>query len=304
MKSQWECVLENLGEWVGSFTTVTPQGELIEDIPSIINLEGIQANQAIHLVLKRFYPLPNSTERYPKEIVWDFSSPPGIGAIYFETGAFSSGVLAVTAGLKTIAEFSLLATDRRFRMIQMFAPDLQLVDNAPQQDDRVTFVREQRQGTTAPERPHLTIPDLLGRWQGIATTFYPHSPSPSVTNTESTFTASDARSAQLHQRSYRFVEDDRWIELTVPNDAPAEILSQRLLHFCEDGQSYQMLLLPDGGYSTTPTQIRLGHPFYLEIGWMYQQGQRQRLVRRYDSTGKWESTTFITEELVLPVIPL
>ena len=22
MKSQWECVLENLGEWVGSFTTV------------------------------------------------------------------------------------------------------------------------------------------------------------------------------------------------------------------------------------------------------------------------------------------
>ena len=95
MKSQWECVLENLGEWVGSFTTVTPQGELIEDIPSMIKLTGIRDNQAVHLVLNRFYPLPNSTEKYAKEVVWDFSTPPGIGAIYFETGAFSSGGLMV-----------------------------------------------------------------------------------------------------------------------------------------------------------------------------------------------------------------
>ncbi|MCY7335843.1 MAG: DUF3598 family protein, partial [Chamaesiphon sp.] len=42
MKSQWECVLENLGEWVGSFTAVTAEGEPIEDIPSMIRLEGIR----------------------------------------------------------------------------------------------------------------------------------------------------------------------------------------------------------------------------------------------------------------------
>ena len=120
MKSQWECVLENLGEWVGSFTAVTAEGESIEDIPSIIKLEGIRDNQAIHLVLNRFYPLPGSTELSAKEVVWDFSTPPGIGAIYFETGAFSSGALAVTAGVKTIAEFSSIEIDRRFRMIQTF----------------------------------------------------------------------------------------------------------------------------------------------------------------------------------------
>jgi Domain of unknown function (DUF3598) len=275
MKSQWECVLENLGEWVGSFTTVTAEGESIDDIPSIINLAGVRDCQAIHLVLTRFYPLPNSTERYPKEVVWDFSTPPGIGAIYFETGAFSSGTLAVTAGVKAIFEFSLLATDRRFRMIQTFDTDLKI--------DRVTFVREHRQGTTAPERPHLTIPDLLGTWNGTATTFQPQSESPIVTNTKSTFITSDS--------GYRLVEDGDSIEIAV--------ISDRLLRFSDDenSQSYQMLLLPDGSYTTTPTQIQLGYPFYTEIGWVYEQGQRQRLVRQYDSMGKWCSATFMSEEI-------
>jgi len=276
MKSQWECVLENLGEWVGSFTAVTAKGEPIEDIPSVIRLEGIRDRQAIHLVLNRFYPLPSSTERSAKEVIWDFSSPPGVGAIYFETGAFSSGALAVTAGVKTIGEFSLIEIDRRFRMIQTFDPHQRL--------DRVTFVREYRQGTTAPERPHLTIADLLGRWTGTATAFYPPSESPMITNTESTLIEIDS--------GYQLVED---------NDSMNLIVSSFALQFVnpKDGQSYQMLLLPDGGYATTPTQIRLGHPFYLEVGWVYQQRQRQRLVRRYDSTGKWESATFISEEVNL-----
>jgi hypothetical protein len=287
MKSQWECVLENLGEWVGSFTTVTSKGELIEDIPSIINLVGTQDNRSIHLVLTRFYPLPNSTERYPKEVVWDFSTPPGIGAIYFETGAFSSGVLAMTAGVKTIAEFSLIAEDRRFRMIQMFDSNQQL--------DRVTFVREHRQGTTTPERPHLSIPDLLGTWKGTATTFYPYSESPITTAIESTLRASDGHYQLVEDNDSILLQSSYANDLTVAIDAPAE----RLLQFSngEDGQSYQMLLLPDGGYATTPTKIGLGHPFYLENGWIPESGKRQRLVRRYDSNGKWYSVTFITEEI-------
>ncbi|NMG18657.1 DUF3598 family protein [Brasilonema bromeliae] len=30
MKSQWDCVLQKLGEWHGSFTRVSPQGKLME----------------------------------------------------------------------------------------------------------------------------------------------------------------------------------------------------------------------------------------------------------------------------------
>jgi Domain of unknown function (DUF3598) len=281
MKSQWECVLENLGEWVGSFTTVTPQGELIEDIPSIIKLTGIRDNQAIHLVLKRFYPLPNSTEKYAKEVVWDFSTPPGIGAIYFETGAFSSGGLTVYLGAKTISEFSLRAGDRRFRMIQTF--------DIAQKLDRVTFVREQLQGTTTPERPHLEIADLLGAWTGVATTLYADDRPAIEVATQSTFTVSDT--------GYQLIEQSRSINLTVDPHVPGARLWQFINS--SDGQSYQMLLLPDGGYSITPTQIELGHAFCLEIGWIHQTNQRQRLVRRYDSSGKWESVTFFVESIEL-----
>jgi hypothetical protein len=278
-KSQWECVLENLGEWVGSFTTVTPTGESIEDIPSIIKLEGSDDNRSIHLVLKRFYLLPNSLERHPKEVVWDFSTPPGIGAIYFETGAFSSGILAVNSGVKSIFEFSLVAGDRRFRMIQMFAPDLTL--------DRLTYVREYRQGKNPPERPSLIITNLLGKWQGTAITSSADDRSSSTMDIDSTFTVSDT--------GYQLIADGRSIELKVVNDN----LAPNLLQFTDDRdrQSYQMLLLPDGGYAITPTQIALGHPFSVEIGWIYQPGKRQRLVRQYDSTGKWESVTFINEEI-------
>ncbi len=277
MKSQWECVLENLGEWVGSFTTVTAQGELIEDIPSIIKLTSVRDNQAIHLVLNRFYPLPNSTERYAKEIVWDFNTPPGIGAIYFDTGAFSSGAWAVTAGVKTIAEFSLRAGDRRFRMIQTFDINQRL--------DRVTFVREQQQDTTAPERPQLRIADLLGNWSSTMTTFAADAQVPIITTTESTFTASNS--------GYQLVENGELLDsIAIGNPATA-----RILQFSRSGQDYEMLLLPDGGYTTTPREIRLGHPFDLEIGWLHQTGQRQRLVRRYDSAGKWASTSFMVDSL-------
>jgi Domain of unknown function (DUF3598) len=282
MKSQWECVLENLGEWVGSFTTVTPTGELIEDISSIIALEGLDDNRSIHLVLKRFYPLPNSTEKYAKEVVWNFSTPPGVGAIYFDSGAFSSGVLAVNIGVKSIAEFSLVAGDRRFRMIQMFDPNQKL--------DRLTFVREQRQGTNPPERPQLTVADLLGKWQGTAITLYADHRSPCTINIDSTFTVCDT--------GHQLIANGHSIDLKVADDN----LAPHLLQFVDerDSQSYQMLLLPDGGYAITPTQIELGHPFSLEIGWIHQHGQRQRLVRQYDRTGKWESVTWIEEKIDTP----
>ena len=287
MKSQWECVLENLGEWVGSFTTVTPQGELIEDIPSAITLAGMRDNQAVHLVLKRFYSLPNSTEKYAKEVVWDFSTPPGVSVIYFETGAFSSGAPVVNIGVKTIAEFSLIAGDRRFRMIQTF--------DIAQQLDRVTFVREQLQGATTPERPHLDITDLVGTWAGIATTSYADGQPSIETNTRSTFSVNDT-GYQLVEQDHSLAEPLPWrIDLTVVTDLPLP----RLWQFIDDRdqQSYQILLLPDGGYTITPTKISPGHAFYLEIGWIHQTGQRQRLVRRYDSSGKWESVTFVVESI-------
>jgi Domain of unknown function (DUF3598) len=271
MKSQWNCVLENLGEWVGSFTTFSPQGAEIEDIPSIISLVGTEGNRTIELVLKRFYPVAGSSELESKSVSMNFSTPDA-GAVFFDTGAFSSGQVSVNVGMRAIGEFCLVGIDRRCRLVQVYNSALQL--------ERVTLIREQRQGTNAPERPLLNVSDLLGTWScseasgnldGRNVTSVP-------TKTKSTFITTD--------RGYQW-DDDILISLTASSD--------RLLQFDRDNQSYQMLLLPDSAYSICPTQIIPGHPFYLEMSWFLSPGLRHRLIRRYDSTGKWDSTSFSIE---------
>jgi hypothetical protein len=271
MKSQWDCVLENLGVWVGSFTVFSPQGEEVEDIPSVISLVGTDGNKSIELVLNRFYPIVGSSELESKTVAMSFSTPDA-GAVFFDTGAFSSGQFAVNVGVRSIGEFCLVGKDRRCRLVQVYNSALQL--------ERVTLIREQRQGTNALERPLLVISDLLGTWScseasgildGRGVVSVPK-------KTKSIFSTTD--------RGYQW-DDDTLISLTASSD--------RLLQFDLDRQSYQMLLLPDSAYSICPTQIIPGEPFYLEMGWLLSPGWRHRLIRRYDSTGKWNSTNFMVE---------
>ncbi len=287
IKSQWDCVLENLGEWVGSFTVFSPQGEEIEDIPSVISLVGKGGNTSIELVLKRFYPVVGSSELESKQVAMNFSAPDP-GAVFFDTGAFSSGHFSVSRGVRSIGEFCLVGIDRRCRLVQVYDAALKL--------ERVTLIREQRQGTNAPERPLLTVSDLLGTWNcseasgsldGRSVTSVPK-------KIKSIFSTTD--------RGYQW-DDDILISLTASSDwaKPTLCLTagcrqrERLWQFERDNQSYQMLLLPDNAYSICPTKIIPGHPFYLEMGWLLSPGLRHRLIRRYDNTGKWEGTNFSIE---------
>jgi hypothetical protein len=271
MKCQWDCVLENLGEWVGSFTVFSPQGEEIEDVPSLISLVGKDGNTAIDLVLKRFYPVAGSSELESKEVAMSFSTPDP-GAVFFDTGAFSSGQFAVNVGVRSIGEFCLVGIDRRCRLVQVYNSALQL--------ERVTLIREQRLGTNAPERPPLNASDLLGTWSSSEG-------SGSLDARKIASVPKKKKSIFLTtDRGYQW-DDDVLISLTASSD--------RVLQFDLDNQSYQMLLLPDSAYSICPIQIIPGHPFYLEMGWLLSPGLRHRLIRRYDSTGKWDSTNFIVE---------
>ncbi|MGC9524130.1 MAG: DUF3598 family protein [Limnospira sp.] len=56
MRSQWENFLTNLGDWQGSFTEISPGGDILKDTPSRLMLEGLQDNQAVRLTLQRFPP--------------------------------------------------------------------------------------------------------------------------------------------------------------------------------------------------------------------------------------------------------
>jgi hypothetical protein len=279
IKSQWDCVLENLGVWVGSFTVFSAEGEEVEDVPSVISLVRTEDSNTIELVLKRFYPVVGTSELESKAVAMNFSTPDP-GAVFFETGAFSSGQLSVRGGVRSIGEFCLVGIDRRCRLVQVYNSALQL--------ERVTLIREQRQGTNALERPLLDVSDLLGIWRcsEASGSLDGKSVASVPKKTESIFIATD--------RGYQW-DDDVLISLTATRDWAKPTLRERILQFEQDNQSYQMLLLPDSAYSICPTQIILGNPFYLEMGWLLSPGLRHRLIRRYDSTGKWDSTSFMVE---------
>lgn len=284
MESQWSYVLQNLGEWQGSFTHLSPAGEVMKDIPSLISLEGVNQNQTIHLVLKRFYPIPGSAELHPKELVMDFSAM-GSGALCFENGAFSEGKMYFSPGLPFVAEFCLLnggqgnlaqgnLAQRRSRLVQIF--------NAASQLNQITLIREQRLGSDAPERPPLVLEDLLGEWQGDAVTRYPNDATPKTHSTAFTL---------LHESATQLIQ-----KLSSQDTMHKALPHGSRIFFNDHEQPYQTLLLPDGAFSTCPLQIRSGQPFFLEAGWLTGPGIRQRLIRHYNSEGNWISVIWINEQ--------
>ena len=77
---------------------------------------------------------------------------------FFENGAFSQGALQFAPYTEFGAEMGLIYGDRRLRVVLLYDKASQL--------DRVTFIREHY--STTPERPALTLNDLLGKWEGEA----------------------------------------------------------------------------------------------------------------------------------------
>jgi hypothetical protein len=265
--SQWNCVLQNLGEWQGSFTQISPGGKIIKDTPSLISLEGVDGNRSIHLNLKRFY----SDTNQPHELAIDFSAA-GDGALFFPSGAFSEGSTYFSAGLKFGAEFSFIHQDRRLRLVQIYG-----LDNRPSQ---FTLIREWRVGTDTPERSPLTPLDWTGHWQGEALTLYP---GVSTVTREVATTATSIKA---------LVESE-------PGQDSAIASSQQIEYGFElEGITYQITFLPDGAIAIFPQQICAGFAFFMETGWLIQPSLRQRLIRRYSAQGQWISLSWIAEAKV------
>jgi Domain of unknown function (DUF3598) len=273
VKSQWECVLQNIGEWQGSFTRLSPTGEEIEDIPSLISLTGVDENRSIHLSLTRYYPDADGILQ-PQEMAFDFSAP-SAGAMFFETGAFSEGSPSLRMGAPGGAEFAFKHEDRRLRLIPQFDIDGKLF--------RLTLIREGRVGTNAPERPPLDLAGWLGVWQGKAVTLYPGSTKVSESATVQTVVLIDDRTVAISRSIGSQVTEST---LTINSESTPPHLTS---------QSTQVMLLPDAAYVMCPTQFEPGVAIELEVGWSIEPNLRQRLIRTYTDRGDWLSLTLITE---------
>ena len=114
MLSQWDCFLKNLGEWQGSFTRFSPQGEQTSQTPTIVTLEGLNDNQNVHQVVR--YMPPDEPSR---EVVLDYDSL-SRSIIFFENGAFSQGSMQWSPYSTFGGEFGLIDRSRRLRMVELY----------------------------------------------------------------------------------------------------------------------------------------------------------------------------------------
>lgn len=284
MASQWHCLLQNLGVWQGSFARLSPEGAW-EETPTIVSLECLDNNQMVRQIVRRYAPVLNGMAgdlqaQVPiDEKVLEYTSL-GRGVLFFEHGAFSQGSMQFSPVAEFGAELGLMAGDRRLRLVQLFDRGCQA---------QLTLIREQRLGSDAAERPPLTLEALIGEWHGEAVTLYPDWRPP--THYSTCLQISRSGENQVMQ-TLTFGEG---AGSTVRSTA---IVAGSRLKFNQGTLPVQVLLLPDGASSTSPVAIQAGQPFFLEVGWLLQPDQRQRLIRSYDSKGAWISLTLVKEQIV------
>jgi len=280
MVAQWENFLQNLGEWHGSFTQLSTRGEVLQDTPSIISLEGFNDNKTVRLKLRLFSPNPSGVgEPEVSELVREYQAL-GRDMLFFENGAFSQGTIQLAPFSECGAELGFIYNYRRLRFIQLYNTDGNL--------SKLTLIREKQLDKNVPERPPLTVDDLLGEWEGEAVTMYPDWRSPDFYSTK----------MQLHLES-----SDRLVhKITFGSNATvissSASIDGSVLHFNQGTSPVQVVLLPDGGSCTLPVKIELRKPLFFEAGWLVEPDLRFRMIRSYNERGEWVSLTLVTERKV------
>lgn len=269
--SQWDRLLCNLGAWEGSFTHLSPEGLMLDDTPTRVTLTGLNNNQTIQQTIQHF----STTGEIIQNKVLEYSSL-SRSVLFFEDGAFSQGSTQLALFGDFGAELGFIAVDRRLRIVELFK-DCHFAS--------ITLIREHRQHTPSPVSLPLSVEMLQGNWQGEAVTLYPDWRNPDRYRTTLSIQVQDN---QLHQR------------LTAPGLelASTATIDGHILRFDQGSYPSQILLLPGGASCHVPKEIPRGKPFLLEAGWLVEPTLRQRMMRRYDARGGWESLTLVTERKI------
>ncbi|MEO0378180.1 MAG: DUF3598 family protein [Cyanobacteria bacterium P01_A01_bin.17] len=268
MASQWQRLLKNEGRWVGSFTQLSPQGEVLSDTPSIVTL---QSSEDGNLMRQEIVKQPPGEA--PTETVLEYRSL-AKSVLFLETGAFSQGSIQWGPFSEFGAELGLIAGNHRLRLVQLFDKTRQL--------SQITLIREYLERTLPSQRSPLKVEELEGLWTGEAMTVYPDLQPDDTYPTRLEVTRQGDTLQQTLQYGGRQIQ------------SKGTIVGDRIL-FESGPQTVQVLLLPDGASSTCPLAIGPREPIILEVGWLIAPNKRQRLVRQYNAQGGWASLTLVTE---------
>lgn len=274
--SQWDCLLKNLGAWQGSFARFSAAGEVQTETPSCVTLDLLEDQQTVRQTIQYF--AADGAEQSSQVLEYRSLNR---STLCFETGAFSQGSLQFSPVSEFGAELGLIASDRRLRLVQQFQPQL----NSTPTLAGLTLIREHRRGTPRVERPSLHPSDLVGFWQGEATTLYPDWRAPSRYPTRLSIQLQDDQLTQQLSLPH--------FELTTTGK-----IEPNRIRFEAGAVPVQILLLPDGVSANTPQAIPRGLPFFLEVGWLIQPDLRQRLIRSYSAQGEWVNLTLVVERKI------
>ncbi|MEL6553458.1 MAG: DUF3598 family protein [Cyanobacteria bacterium J06621_11] len=281
--SQWQRLLKNVGTWQGSFTRISPTGELLSDIRTEVELTASEDGKAMHQEVRR-YP----AEGEPQIQMLDYRSL-NRATVFFENGAFSQGSMQWGPFSKFGAELGLISGERRLRLVQTFEKNVL---------QPITLIREKLkgenlQGIEAAERSPLQLADLIGMWQGEGVTQY----ADLRPETTSTTQLSVEKMSDTQIRQTISLGPGNLGSSMPPITSVGTLEGSRIL-FCDGSQPVQVLLLPAGASSTCPTEITPRQPIFLEVGWLIDSVTRQRLIRSFDASGAWVSVTLVTEHKV------
>ncbi|MGB3308885.1 MAG: DUF3598 family protein [Nodosilinea sp.] len=273
VSSQWARLLKNQGTWVGSFTQVSPMGEIRQDTPSEVALTPLNGGNTMRQTIRKRPP-----DQPPGETVLEYGSL-GRGVLFCETGAFSQGSIQRSPVSEFGAELGLIHGTERLRLALIFPKQPSL--------GSLTLIREYLTETDPTPRPQLSVDQLLGTWVGKAETVFPDLQPP-----QTMATRLEIRPAGLGA-----------VSQTLNFGQSPAIKSQgqvvgSTLRFDRGQQPVTVLLLPGGASASFPSEIQSGQPLFLEVGWLISPDLRQRLIRTYSAQGSWVSLTLVTEQKV------
>ncbi|OIP78819.1 MAG: hypothetical protein AUK48_00825 [Oscillatoriales cyanobacterium CG2_30_44_21] len=268
MRSQWECLLKNLGNWKGSFARLNPQGAILEDIPSETILELKEDRQTMRQTVRRFI------DGQPQDLVLEYQNL-NKSTTFFENGAFSQGSPQFAPYAEFGTEMGLIDGDRRLRLVLLYDKAAQL--------DRITLIREHLAHSENSQPPILTLHDLLGKWEGEAITIAADWSEPEVIATKTEWNQNGDRVTMSLQMGTQSLTATAFINPFQP----------QILTFPQD--QVQTLFLPDGASLTCPVAIAPRQSFRLSVSWLLEPNLHQRMIRAYDAKGAWSSLSLVTE---------
>jgi len=253
MTSQWQNFLRNLGEWHGTFASLDANGTIQDTTASILTLEAEEDDRLVRFRLRRF--ADGDVNGTPSRDVSEDYRSLGRQVVFFANGTFCKGTLQVAPGIAFGGEFGFVDGDRRHRLVQLH-------DSAGALNGLV-LIREFRAGSVAVEQPPLQAASLLGDWRGEAATINADWPEP----------------------------DSAPAAIQVQSAAGGELSLQITIGLHSEQAQGRLLLLPDGGYHLSPLQVSHRQPFSVQAGWLASPGRLQCLIRRFDGSGAWQSST-------------